>query len=335
MPIPGIGIIAGGPAGTEEQAFTRRAFTGKMLVQTRNSTPLMGALWGNAKPAGGGMSSITVPMQGGSYVNTAASDASGKFPQPPALNPGVNAEWNLKIAVTPIPFLGPEGLVQWNAAVIPILAARMNDAGNSQAEYYSTNTWTNGTYGTNDTDGLPLIASASGTYAGLSRSANAWLQANIIAAGGVDPTRALMNQYITSAAKFNKGEPPDFGITGPGTWSRLAKDYIGLEMFMITPGTGFSKVPEGPRSAFNALMVGSVPIYYDPAYGTEGTIYFFKGKYLSPYVHRAASFAFTGFQSTLANYQLGYVGAVVTVTELVCVRPQAVTKVTGLNFDSV
>ncbi len=335
MPQTGIGIIAGGPAGAELQNFTRRAFTGKLIVQTRNATPLMAALFANAKPAGGGMSSITVPMQGGSYVNTQATDASGRFNQPAALNPGVNAEWNLKIIITPIPFLGTEGLVQWDAAVIPILAARMNDAGNSQAEYYSTQIWTNATYGSQDMDGLPLIASATGTYAGLSRAANTWLQANVIAAGAVDPTRALLNTYITSAAKFNNGEPPDFGVTGPGTWSRLAKDYLGLEQFVITPGSGFSKVSEGPRSAFNALMVGSVPIYYDPAYGTEGTVYLFKGKYTSPYLHRAAAFAFTGFQSTLANYQLGYVGAVVTVAELVCVKPKSITKITGLNFDSV
>ena len=335
MPISGVGIIAGGPAGSELQAFTRRAFTGKLIVQTRNATPLMAALFANAKPAGGGMSSVTVPMQGGNYVTTVATDASGKFPQPPALNPGVNAEWNLKIIITPIPFLGAEGLVQWDAAVIPILAARMNDAGNSQAEYYSTQIWTNATYGSQDMDGLPLIASAAGTYAGLSRAANTWLQANVIAAGGVDPTRALLNQYIVSAAKFNQGEPPDFGVTGPGTWSRLSRDYLGLEQFVITPGSGFSKVPEGPRSAFNALMVGSVPIYYDPAYGTEGTIYFMKGKYTAPYLHRAAAFAFTGFQSTLANYQLGYVGAVVTVAELVCVKPKSVTVFSGLNFDWV
>src|SRR3990167_1767524 len=104
MPQLGIGIVAGGPAGSELQNFTRRAFTGKLIVQTRNATPMTAALFANAKPAGGGMSSITVPMQGGAYVTTVATDASGKFPQPAALNPGVNAEWNLKIVITPIPF---------------------------------------------------------------------------------------------------------------------------------------------------------------------------------------------------------------------------------------
>src|SRR5207302_1252736 len=123
-----------------------------------------------------------------------------------------------------------------------------------QAEYYSTQAWTNGTYGSQDIDGLPLIASAAGTYAGLSRASNTWLQANVIAAGAVNPTRALLNQYITSAAKFNAGEMPDFGITGPGTWSLLSKDYLGLEQFHIRPGDSFDRSKtEGPRSGFTAL----------------------------------------------------------------------------------
>ena len=307
----------------------------KLIVQTRNATPLTAALIGNAKPATGGVSSVTVPMQGGPYVNTQASDYSGSFAAPAALNPGVNAEWNMKLVITPIPFLGMEGIVQWDAAVIPILQARMNDAGNSVAEYLSTQVWTNATYGSQNVDGLPLIATNTGTYAGLSRTANTWLQANVIAAGGVNPTRALLMQYITSAAKFNKGEPPDFGVTGPGTWSKLSSDYLGLERFEISPGASFDRSAEGPRAGFTALMVGGVPVYYDPAYGTEGTIYFFKLKYDSFYIHTAAAFAFTGFQSTLANYQLGYVGALVTVLEHVNVRPQSVTKVTGLLFDTV
>jgi len=335
MPQLGIGIVPGGAPGTELQSFTRRAFVPKLIVQTRNATPLVAALIGNAKPATGGVSSVTVPMQGGPYVQTQSSDYSGRFNQPAALNPGVNAEWNLKVVITPIPFLGMEGIVQWDAAVIPILAARMNDAGNSQAEYFSTQVWTNGTYGSQDIDGLPLIASATGTYAGLSRSANTWLQANVMHAGTVDPTRALLNQYITSAAKFNQGEMPDFGITGPGTWSRLSKDYFGLERFNITPGSGFDRQAEGPRSGFTALMVGSVPVYVDHAYGTEGTIYLFKTKYTSFYLHSAAAFAFTGFASTLPNFQLGYVGAVVTVMETICVKPKSVTSIDQFNFDTV
>jgi hypothetical protein len=336
MPQTGIGVIPGGITGDELRNFTRRAFVGKAIVQTRKTTPLLAAIIGNAHPATGGVSSVTVPMQGGSYVQTFSTDYSGKFPQPPALNPGVNAEWNLKAIITPIPFLGMEGIIQDDAAVIPILALRMNDAGNSAAEYLSNLLWTNGTYGSQDIDGLPLIASATGTYAGLSRSTNTWLQANVIHAGNVDPTRELIMQFIVSAAKFSDGEMPDFGITGPGTWNLLSRSFLALENFMITPGASFDRSKtEGPRSGFTALMVGSVPIYYDPAFGTEGTIYLFKAKYTSAYIHRAAAFAFTGFQSTLANYQLGYVGAVVTVLEIVCVKPKSVTVIDQLNFTSV
>lgn len=340
MPQYGIGIIPGGTAvgqpGFEAGQVIRRAFVPKLIVQTRLATPVLAAFWGNAKPATGGVSSVTVPMQGGPMVTTSSTDFSGRFNQPAALNPIVNAEWNLKAIVTPIPFLGMEGLIEWDAAVIPRLAARMNDAGNSQAEYYSTQFWTNATYGSQDIDGLPLIVNNTGTYAGLSRSANTWLQANLIAAGGVQPTRALLNQYITSAAKFNSGEAPDIGFTGPGTWSRLAKDYLGLEQFMITPGASFDRSrTEGPRSGFWALMVGGIPIYPDHSFGTEGTIYLTKRKYTSMYVHQAAAFAFTGFSSTLVNLQLGYIGALVTVAEMVCVKPKAWTAISGFLYDTV
>ena len=335
MPQYGIGLLAGGAPGTELGNFTRRAFVPELIVQTRNATPLTAAFIGAAKPAAGGVSAITVPWQGGNYVNSQWTDASGKFNQPAALNPGVNGEWNLKFLVTPVPFLASEALVQWDAAVIPILAARMNDIGNSQAEELSTQLWGNATYGSQQIDGLPLIASATGTYAGLSRAANTWLQANVINAGGVDPTRALLMQYITSAAKFNQGEMPDFGVTGPGTWNRLSRDYLGLEQYIISPGSSFDKSAEGPRAGFKALMVGDVPIYIDHAYGTEGTIYLFKRRYTAFYMHRACAFAFSGFASTLPNYQLGYVGLVATALETVSVKPKSVTRIYGLLYDSV
>ena len=335
MPIYGVGDVPGGAAGTELGFFTRRSFVPELIVQTRTATPLIAALMGAAKPAGGGLSQVTVPFQGGSYVTSTWTDASGKFPQPQALNPGVNGEWNLKILVTPVPMTLGESLVQWDAAVIPILAARMNDIGPSQAEEFSSQLWGNATYGSQQIDGLPLIASASGTYAGLSRSANAWLQANVINAGNIDPTRAALMQYINSAAKFNQGEMPDFGITGPGTWNRLSRDYLGLEQYQITPGSSFDRVSEGPRAGFRALMVGNVPIYIDHSWGTEGKIYLFKKRYTSFYMHRAVAFQFTGFESTLANYQLGYVGLVATALETVSVKPKSVTVINQLNFDTV
>lgn len=329
------GIQPGGAPGAEGAAVIRRSFVPILMVQTRNTTPTLAAFWGAAKAATGGMDAINVPMQGGPMVNTQATSFAGTFNMPQALNPIVNAVWPLKAIVTPIPFYGMEALLEWDAAIIPRLAARMNDVGNSQAAYYADKLQNNATYGSQDIDGLPLIASATGTYAGLSRSGNTWLQANVIGAGSVDPTRGLLNQYITSAAKFNDGEAPDIGFTGPGTWSKLSKDYLGLEQFVINPGQAYDSRPEGPRSGFRALMIGGIPIYYDPAYGTEGTIRLTKRKYTSMYVHTSATFAFTGFSSTIIAGQLGYVGLVITVAEMVCVKPKSWTVISGLNFDTV
>src|SRR5437879_2392844 len=117
MPRFGIGITPGGAPGTELGNFTRRAFVEELVVLSRNSTPLVAAMWAGARPVAGGVSQITVPWQTGSYVTSSWSDASGKFPPPVPASPGVNGEWNVKILVTPIPFYAGEALSQWDAAV--------------------------------------------------------------------------------------------------------------------------------------------------------------------------------------------------------------------------
>src|SRR2546430_17608935 len=49
---------------TEYQAITRRAFIPTLYVQIWNSSPTIAGLMQNAKTASGGISSITVPVQG-------------------------------------------------------------------------------------------------------------------------------------------------------------------------------------------------------------------------------------------------------------------------------
>jgi hypothetical protein len=75
----------------------------------------------NAQMASGGVSAVTCPVQGSAFVTTQASDYTGTFNQPVVTNGATNAEFNLKLIVTPIPFLGMEGAVQINAAVVPIV----------------------------------------------------------------------------------------------------------------------------------------------------------------------------------------------------------------------
>ena len=58
--------------------------------------------------------------------------------------PGLqNAEFNLKGYLTAIPFLGMEGLVQLDYAVVPLIEARMNDATNVTLDRFATDLFNN------------------------------------------------------------------------------------------------------------------------------------------------------------------------------------------------
>jgi len=325
----GILPAAGSSQLTELTYVTRRAFIPKMVVQLYNSTPLMAALIANSQQASGGVSSVVVPVQGAQFVNAQWSDYSGSFAQPSVQQGAYNAEFNLKLMISPVPFLGMEGAVQQDAAVIPLIEARMNDATNVMMDAMATSLYNN-TTNTQQFTGLPLAVADSGTYGNIDRSTYTWWKSKQYAAGSVNPTRQNILQYISGTVK-NGAEMPSFGVCGFGTWTLLAQDFVGQEQYVITPGSGFDGDPNGPQAAFRALMVAGVPIYPDP-YCPEGTVYFLNTNYLSLYIHEQGSFVFTGFESTLPNWQIGYVGAVLMIAELVNVKPKAMSKVTGYNY---
>jgi hypothetical protein len=332
MPIGGGILPASGTNQYNELTYvTRRAFIPKLVVQIYNSTPLMAALIANSQTASGGVSSVTVPVQGSQFVNAQWSDYSGSFAQPSVQQGAYNAEFNLKLLVSPVPFLGMEGAVQQDYAIIPLIEARMNDATNVMMDSMATALYTN-TTNNQQFIGLPAAVddgTGTATYGNISRSTNTWWKSKQYAAGSVNPTRQNVLQYISGTVK-NGAEVPTFGVCGFGTWTLLAQDYVGQEQYMITPGSGFDGDANGPQAAFRALMVAGVPIYPDP-YCPEGTLYLLNTNYLSMYIHEQASFAFTGFESTLPNFQIGYVGAVLMIAELVNTKPKSMTKVTGYN----
>ena len=324
----GILPASGSTQFTELTYVTRRAFIPKLVVQLYNSTPLMAALIANSQQASGGVSSVTVPVQGAQFVNAQWSDYSGSFNQPSVQQGAFNAEFNLKLMITPVPFLGMEGAVQNDAAIIPLIEARMNDATNVRMEAMATSLYNN-TTDNQQFIGLPAAVSSSGVYGNIDRSTYTWWQSKQYAAGSVNPTRQNILQYISGTVK-NGAEVPTFGVCGFGTWTLLAQDFVGQEQYVITPGSGFDADANGPQAAFRALMVAGVPVYPDP-YCPEGTVYFLNSNYLSLYIHEQGSFVFTGFESTLPNWQIGYVGAVLTIAELVNTKPKSMTKVTGYN----
>ena len=332
MPIGGGILPASGSNQYNELTYvTRRAFIPKLVVQIYNSTPLMAALIANSQTASGGVSSVSVPVQGSQFVNAQWSDYSGSFAQPSVQQGAYQAEFNLKLLVSPVPFLGMEGAVQQDYAIIPLIEARMNDATNVMMDSMATALYNN-TSNNQQFIGLPAAVddgTGTATYGNINRSSNTWWKSKQYAAGSVNPTRQNVLQYISGTVK-NGAEVPTFGVCGFGTWTLLAQDYVGQESYMITPGSGFDGDANGPQAAFRALMVAGVPIYPDP-YCPEGTLYLLNTNYLSLYIHEQASFAFTGFESTLPNFQIGYVGAVLMIAELVNTKPKAMTKITGYN----
>jgi len=332
MPIGGGILPASGTSQFNELTYvTRRAFIPKLVVQIYNSTPLMAALIANSQTASGGVSSVSVPVQGSQFVNAQWSDYSGSFAQPSVQQGAYQAEFNLKLLVSPVPFLGMEGAVQQDYAIIPLIEARMNDATNVMMDSMATALYTN-TTNQQQFIGLPAAiddGTGTATYGNIDRTTNTWWKSKQYAAGSVNPTRQNVLQYISGTVK-NGAEVPTFGVCGFGTWTLLAQDYVGQENYMITPGSGFDGDANGPQAAFRALMVAGVPIYPDP-YCPEGTLYFLNSNYMSLYIHEQASFAFTGFESTLPNFQIGYVGAVLMIAELVNTKPKAMTKITGYN----
>ncbi len=332
MPIGG-GILPaqGTTQYTELTYVTRRAFIPKLVVQIYNSTPLMASLIANSQTATGGVSSVTVPVQGAQFVNAQWSDYSGSFNQPSVQQGAFNAEFNLKLMIAPVPFLGMEGVVQQDHAIIPLIEARMNDATNVMMDGMATAIYNN-TTNTQQFIGLPGAIDDGtnlGTYGNLNRTTNTWWQSKRYNANNVNPTRQNVLQYISGTVK--KGaEVPSFGVCGFGTWTLLAQDYVGQEQYVITPGSAFSESEDGPKAAFRALMVAGVPVYPDP-YAPEGTVYFINTNYLSLYIHEQGQFVFTGFESTLPNFQLGYVGAVLMIAELVNTKPKAMSVITNYN----
>ena len=333
----GTGIVPSGPQGVQLEATTRRAFIPKAIVQIYQATPTLAAGLANAQTASGGVSSVTVPVQGTPYTAAQATDYSGSFAAPGIQTGITESNWNLCAVVVPIPFLGMEGILQLNAAVVPLIEARMNDAGNQIASYLSNQLWTNATYGTINIDGFPLIANNSGIYGNIDRTANVWWQANVQTDTG-NLTRNKALKWIVSAMNFNGGEMPNFGVTDPGTWVNLAQDFTSLEQYQITPQSSFDQSNAGARSAFTALSVAGVPIYMDPSSPVNestGQLLLMNTRYYSFYIHEAAAFAFTGFASTLPNFQLGYVGALVCVLQDLCVKPKSLTRVTGFTSASI
>lgn len=351
MPQFGVGILPSGAVGAELAALTRRAFVPRLVVQIYKATPLLGLLMRNAQKAKGGASQITVPVQGGSYTQFSWSDYSGVFPQPAVLTAAQNGEFNLKLGVVPIPFMGMESLVQSSEVVVPILKARMADAKTVAVQAISGALFTNNynVPGQTQVDSL-YQAYDDGTnvttYGGINRTSNTFWKSTVkTSVGSATNTRTGTIKYIVNTTSLAGGEAPDFMVMAPGDWTTLMTDYMvtGLTAGTGSGGGGVSAMEQyqtGPRSrygiddvvnsGFRAILLGDTPIFMDP-FCPQGTAYIFNSRYLAMYISEDAPFAFSGFYSSIPNLQIANIGVVIVAFDVVCSKPSSGMKLTGIT----
>lgn len=342
MPIYGQGIIpSSGATATELTSTVRRGFLETAIIEIYKSAPLTCALLSTALMASGGLSPITAPVQGTPMTTVTNTDYSGRFDNPGVIPGMQNAEFNLSAYIATIPFLGMEGLVQVDYSVVPLIEARMNDATNNTIDRFSTDIWNNISNNL-AIQGLPWAIDDGtnvATYGGIARSTTnaagtAWWQSTVVSnsGGAVTPTRDLIMQYVLQVFKKN-GEKPKMGIMGVGTWDVLTRDFTPQERYNTTANSSYGM--HGPVNAlFDAVMIAGVPIYCDP-YAPEGTLYLLNTDYLHMYIHDKAGFQFLPFESTFINGQIGWLAGVLTLLQMVNVKPQAHGRFANLAFANI
>lgn len=331
MPVYGQGVVPASGAVTQElTAIMRRAFVPKMVVQIYSAAPVLSLLMRNAQRARGGLSQVTVPVQGSSFVNFAWTGYDGSFPQPQVLTATQQAAWNLSVGTVPIPLLGMESLLQQTETIIPLVKARMVDAKTVSIQAISAALF--GTAGTNTlaiNGFLDVYDNGTNvpTYGGLNRNSALFWKSTVYSTS-LTPSRTTMITRIMQLTSLAGGESPDFVIMSLSDWTTLLTDFMSIEQFNTDPGTKYGN-DNAVNAGFRALMLGNVPVLADP-FCPKGTAYLINSKYLGLYISEDANFSFSGWHSLIANNQIANVGVIISAMSLVCTKP-----VSGMQCSNV
>lgn len=330
-PIFGSGIVPNaGNIATELQAVTRRAFIPKLVVQIYQAAPFLSMAMRNAQRARGGLSQISVPIQGAQYVNYSWAGYDGSFPQPTVQAATQQAAWNLALGVVPIPLLGMESIIQSTEAIIPLVKARMADAKTVAVQSIST-----ALYGTNNAAPLQMnglldaydTGTNAPTYGGIPRSSNVFWKGNVYSTG-ITPSRSTMVTRIMNLTQLAGGESPDVILMSLSDWTTLLQDFMTAEQFNTNPTMKYGN-DDAVNAGFRALMLGNTPILADP-FCPKGTAFLVNSKYLALYISEDANFAFSGFQSLIPNNQIASTGVLISLMALSCTKP-----VSGMQLSNV
>ena len=332
-PISG-GITPSGAIGNQLAAITRRAVVPSVFVQIYQSHPLLSLLLSNSQRARGGVSQVTIPMQGASFVQFAWGSFAGDFPMPEDQAAIQDAAFNLKLGMCPIGFFGMEALVQSSEVIIPKLRAVTSDAAivikQALAQSLYSNNYANG-------QALDSLSQAydNGTnapsYGGISRSGTfglSWQGQLLTNAAGIT-NRIGMASTLTRVMTGAGGESPDFAVMNPADWATLMADYMQSEQFLTRPKSIYGK-DDVVNAGFRAIRCLDTPFFPDP-FCPRGEMYMINSRYLAMYLSEMAPFVFSGFESAIPLGQIASIGVLITALDLVCAKPSSGAHITGLT----
>lgn len=340
MPLPGQGVVPTGALFTELASVNRRSFIPRLFVQIYFATPSLFFFLGAAQRAAGGLSQITVPVQGQSMVQGQFTGYGGGF-NSPVITPGVqNLQFPLAYWVVPIPLPFGETIIQATDREISLLKARMNDAWAVTVQNLAGLLYSNNTANTLLPNSL-YDAFDNGTnvptYGGINRTApgNTSLQGQLYTAstssgqsGSVGFTRKTMSNAMIIITDAAGGEAPTAVMMNPADFATLNSDFVGAEQIFMRPGQEMT-MGTPVRSSFPNLNVAGVPIFADH-FTTVGSVFVPNIKYTNLYASEDAFFDFSGFFSLVPLGQIGQQGVVVLGYNVVSAKPSANARVIGV-----
>ncbi len=339
MPISGQGAVPTGALYNELTATTRRTFIPRCFVQIYFATPTLMHMLGSSLNAGGGLSQLTIPVQGNSMVQGQFTGPAGGF-NAPVVTPGMqDAQFPMCYWVVPVPlYFGERVLQSSSETVISTLKARMQDVWNVTVQQmaglmFSNNT-SNPLYPNSFVDAFDNGTNVA-TYGGINRNAagnSFWggQYYNLTTPWSAGGTRALMAQQILRVQDAAGGELPDFIIMSPGDFSKLNDNFVGIEQINQGVGASGYSLATTVRSSFPNINISGVPIYCDHFCPT-GSMFMINKRYTNMYLDEYMSFEFTGFQSLQILNQIGQQGTMVTGYNVVSAKPVANSVCIGIG----
>ena len=338
--LTGSGITPGGPLGAQLAALTRRAFLPSVYVQIYQSHPLLSLFMSQAKAARGGVSQISIDVQGSSFVQFNWGSFAGDFPLPTDKTAIQPAQFSLKMGMVPIGFFGMESIIQSSEVIIPKLRAVMSDAAVVMKQAFGQALYANNYANNQAWDGLAQ-AYDDGTnvpaYGGITRSPGSfWAGQLINNTGPQATTRVGMSSLLTRIQNGAGGEAPDYVAMNPANWAELMSDFMSLEQFTTRPSSEYGK-DDRVNAGFRAITVLNTPVFPD-MFCPLGTAFAVNTRYAGLYMSENAPMTFSGFESQISVGQISDIGVLISVADLVCAKPSTgaqITNITGAAWANV